>query len=125
MNNQTKILVSIQGIEGGTLRLAGTKKVKYSLSKKDLYPEYSGKDAQKIVKRGTFELKEYDKVPVHQSIKMTKDAYDYFTGKERPSWVPKKYDWGQMTKKQRLEMHLQRTCEYLGGKSFTYSILED
>lgn len=124
MNNNVKILVSIQGIEGGTQRLAGTKKVKTVIpSETVLTPSGKPKVIPKKVK--IVELPVYESIPCTQEIKMTQEAYNYFTGKERPSWLPKKYNWTLMTKKQRLEAHLQRTCEYFGGKSFSYSILED
>lgn len=123
MNNQPKILLSIQGIEGGTLRPIGKKRVKWSITKKDLDPRYHGKDAFKPVMKGITEVTDFEPVPCQQSIKLTQDAYDYMTSSEQPYWL--KGPWKLMTKKQRLEVHLQRICEDRKGTSYTYSIFED
>lgn len=34
-------------------------------------------------------------------------------------------DWKRLTKKQRLEAHLKRIVEELGGVSFTYAVLDN
>lgn len=52
MNNQSKILLTVQGIEGGTLRPIGKKRVNWSITKKDLDPKYHGKDAFKPIRKG-------------------------------------------------------------------------
>lgn len=62
--------------------------------------------------------------PAGQSLNLSMDAYDYMTGKEAPHFV-KPRDWKELTKKQRLEAHLKRICEELGGVSFTYAVLDD
>lgn len=59
-----------------------------------------------------------------QSLNLSMDAYDYMTGKEAPYFVKAK-DWRKLTKKQRLEAHLKRICEELGGVSFTYAVLDN
>lgn len=123
MNNQTKILLSIQGIEGRTLRPIGKKKVNWSISKMDLDPKYHGKDAFKPIRKGKVTIPEVEKVPCQQSIKLTQDAYDYMTSTEQPYWF--KGPWKSLSKKQRLETHLQRICEDRRGTSYIYSILED
>lgn len=123
MNNQVKILLNIQGIEGRTLRPIGKKKVNSSVTKKDLDPKYHGKDAHKPIKKWHVVILEFEKIPCQQTIKLTQDAYDYMTFTEQPYWF--KGPWKLMTKKQRLEAHLQRTCEDRHGKSYTYSILEE
>mgnify|MGYP004465798351 FL=1 len=123
MNNQSKILLSIQGIEGGTLRLIGKKRVKWSITKKDLDSKYHGKDAFKPIRKGHVDIPEFEEVSCQQTIKLTQDAYDYMTSPEQPYWF--KGPWKLMTKKQRLEAHLQRICDDRGGTSFIYSILED
>lgn len=125
MNNNIKLLVSVQGIEGGIQKLSGTTKEQYRITKRELYEGYEGKDKNKVVLQGHYMKNAYETVPVTQEIKMTQDAYDYMTSSERPYWLPRKYNWVSLTKRQRLEMHLQRTCESLGGKSFTYHVLDD
>lgn len=123
MNNQIKILLNIQGIKGRTLRLTGKRRVDWSITKKDLDPKYNGKDAFKPIRRGHRTIPEHEEIPCQQNIKLTQDAYDYMTSLEQPYWF--KGPWKLMTKKQRLEVHLQRMCEDRGGKSYTYSILSE
>lgn len=41
-----------------------------------------------------------------------------------PSWS-KPGKWSAMSEKERLEAHLQRTVEHLGGASYTYQVFED
>lgn len=62
--------------------------------------------------------------PAGQSLNLSMDAYDYMTGKEAPYFV-KARDWERLTKKQRLEAHLKRIVEELGGVSFTYAVLDN
>lgn len=62
--------------------------------------------------------------PAGQSLNLSMDAYDYMTGKEAPYFVKAK-DWEKLTKKQRLEAHLKRIVEELGGVSFTYAVLDN
>lgn len=123
MNNQSKILLTVQGIEGGTLRPIGKKRVKWSITKRDLDSKYHGKDAFKPVRKGHIDVPDFEEVSCQQTIKLTQDAYDYMTSPEQPYWF--KGPWKLMTKKQRLEAHLQRICDDRGGTSYTYSILED
>ena len=62
--------------------------------------------------------------PAGQSLNLSMDAYEYMIGKEAPYFV-KPRDWERLTKKQRLEAHLKRVVEGLGGVSFTYTILDN
>ena len=60
-----------------------------------------------------------------QSINMCNDAYYAMIDKTNcPGWCNKK-KWSNMSKRQRLEAHLQRITESLGGTSFTYEVFED
>ena len=64
-------------------------------------------------------------VPATQSINMNKDAYEYMTDKNScPSWS-KPSKWNSMSKKERLESHLQMITEHLDGISFTYQVFDD
>ena len=123
MNNQSKILLTVQGIEGGTLRPIGKKRVKWSITKRDLDSKYHGKDAFKPVRKVHIDISDFEEVSCQQTIKLTQDAYDYMTSSEQPYWF--KGPWKLMTKKQRLEAHLQRICDDREGTSYTYSILEN
>lgn len=60
-----------------------------------------------------------------QSVKLCKEAYLYMIDKNScPEWEKTK-KWSTMSKKERLESHLQRLTEHLGGISFTYKVFED
>lgn len=60
-----------------------------------------------------------------QSVKLCKEAYLHMIDKGAcPEWM-KKNKWATMSKKERLESHLQRLTEHLGGISFTYKVFED
>lgn len=64
-------------------------------------------------------------VPAKQSLNITKTAYnDMVSNDNCPHWV-KPFMWKNMSKKQRLESHLQRIVNDLKGESFTYHIFED
>lgn len=129
MNNQIKILLTISGIEGATLHKVGSYKIQYSLTKEDLHfknhgKKYTKEDKDKIVYKGVRKCDRYESVPCSKSIKLTYDAYNYFTSTDVPEWYLKK-DWKRLSSIERLELHLQRMCDANRGKSFTYSILED
>ena len=63
--------------------------------------------------------------PATQSLNISKEAYEYMIDKDScPSWS-KPGKWAAMSKKERLEAHLQRTVEHLGGTSYTYQVFED
>lgn len=62
--------------------------------------------------------------PAGQSLNLSMDAYEYMTGKEAPHFVKARV-WERLTKKQRLEAHLKRIVEGLGGVSFTYAVLDN
>lgn len=63
--------------------------------------------------------------PATQSLNISKEAYEYMIGKDScPSWS-KPSKWTAMSEKERLEAHLQRTVEHLGGISYTYQVFED
>lgn len=123
MDNQIKILLSVQGIEGGTLRSLGKKRVKWNITKKDINPSYKGRDASKVVEKGSYMKEDFEVLPAYKSLKLTKEAYNYMTSTEMPWWF--KGPWKLMTRKQRLEAHLHRIMEDNRGTSYTYSILED
>ena len=80
------------------------------------------KDGKKDAK--TITVKTRKCKPAGQSLNLSMDAYDYMTGKEAPYFV-KARDWERLTKKQRLEAHLKKITEELGGVSFTYAVLDN
>lgn len=64
---------------------------------------------------------------VRQSLNICKEAYlKMIDKKSKPEGfkgAPSK--WSSMTKEQRLEYHLKKITESLGGKTFTYQVFED
>lgn len=63
--------------------------------------------------------------PATQSLNMSREAYEHMIDKDScPSWS-KPCKWIAMSKKERLEAHLQRIVEHLGGVSYTYQVFED
>lgn len=64
-------------------------------------------------------------IPARQSLNISKEAYEYMIDKNScPSWS-KPGKWAAMSEKERLESHLQRTAEHLGGISYTYQVFDD
>lgn len=64
-------------------------------------------------------------IPAKQTINMTKDAYEeMIDGRAVPYWI-KPHVWYKMNTKERLEAHLSRISESLGGISYTYNILNN
>ena len=59
-----------------------------------------------------------------QSMNLCREAYEYMISKECPTWSKVKV-WNQMKTKQRLEAHLQKIAEHLGGQIVSYKVFED
>lgn len=72
----------------------------------------------------TITVKTRKNKPASQSLNLSMDAYNYMVSNEAPYFV-KPRDWARLTKKQRLEAHLKRIVEELGGVSFTYAVLDN
>lgn len=124
MSNEVKIFLTIN-LEGSTLvRKKEPEIIKYSFTKRGMNTRgnFNKKEGNEIVKKGTFKHYSLEAKPAFQSIKITKESYNYMISKECPSWMKPK-EWFKMNKTQRLEAHFQRTCEYLGGKSYSYTII--
>lgn len=62
--------------------------------------------------------------PATQSLNICKEGYNYMISGECPYWSKPKV-WNNLSEKERLEAHLQRIAEGLGGTSYTYQIFED
>jgi len=63
--------------------------------------------------------------PATQTINMSKEAYEYMISKNSCPSCFKPREWSAMNKKERLEAHLKRTVEHLGGASYSYQIFGD
>lgn len=125
MNNSTKILLTVV-TEGGTLSRQSNKEyIKYYITKQDLTRKELPKDIGKqIVKSGRVPHYPLVAKPCTQHIKMSEDTYNHFLSDYCPAKTMLK-SWKKMTPNQRLEWHLQRTCEHFGGISYSYEIMED
>lgn len=127
MNNEIKVSLSVT-LQGSVMlsqeqakaleeeKKVGTGYDTFNMRVEDL------KDGKKDAK--TITVKTRKCKPAGQSLNLSMDAYDYMTGKEAPYFV-KARDWERLTKKQRLEAHLKRIVEELGGVSFTYAVLDN
>lgn len=63
--------------------------------------------------------------PASQSLNISTDSYREMVDKANvPSWSTQ-YKWVNMNKKERLEAHLKKIVESLGGISYTYQVFED
>lgn len=60
----------------------------------------------------------------YQNVKISKEAYLYFTGEDKP-YGYKGSSWKASKKSQRLQWHLKEIAEALGGKIGEYTILPD
>lgn len=63
--------------------------------------------------------------PATQTINMSKEAYEYMISKDSCPSCFKPREWSAMNEKERLEAHLKRTVEHLGGTSYSYQIFGD
>lgn len=121
MNTNIKISVTFE-IPGATRHFLFMRRKKITLQDtvKQTLPE---RDANRIV--GTAKFPEYEYVNAKRHINMTKEAYDYMTSEEgRPiGYIGK--PWRKMSRKERLDYHLDTLAKQFGAYSFSYVILED
>lgn len=61
--------------------------------------------------------------PCYIRCKLSEECYKHMMSNLCPTWG-RKYNWGRITPKQRLELHLNRICEDYNGIEFTYELLE-
>lgn len=63
---------------------------------------------------------------VRQVLNISEESYQYFTSKEIPHGYPSRaYAWETLSKKQRLEWHLNSICESMGGVMNSYVVFND
>lgn len=143
MNNEIKVSLTIE-LPGATMVLKENclKTIQKEVTKKDK----SGKIYKKTTK---IQAEDWDKMdknvldiynnkelkhityftrktkPAIQSINITKEGYNSMTSDGRPEWYKGPINWNNLSKKQRLEKHLNVIAEYLGGKVSSYQIFEE
>ena len=127
MNNEIKVSLSVT-LQGSVMLSQEQAKALEKEREGTGYDTFSmrveGKksDGKKDVQ--TITVKTGKSKPASQSLNLSMDAYNYMVSNEAPYFV-KPRDWERLTKKQRLEAHLKRIVEELGGVSFTYAVLDN
>ena len=127
MNNEIKVSLSVT-LQGSVMlsqeqaKALEEEKVGTGYDAFSMRVEGKNGDGKKDAK--TITVKTRKCKPAGQSLNLSVDAYNYMIGEEAPYFVKPK-DWERLTKKQRLEAHLRRIVEGLGGVSFTYAILDN
>lgn len=117
MNNEIKMNLNI--------KLPGRVMMSEQLcSENNKYDSYSFYITDKKGKKEFYNIRTRSTIPVTQSINITRIAYDYFIGKDNPSFIPHR-QWIKMSKNERLKAHLDNLCESMGGMSYTYKVFED
>ena len=90
--------------------------------------KYNNKEKKSFFKNVPLRFKTRKCIKAQQVIKMTDEAYEYMTSIACPEWfitfggVAK---WRKLSKKDRLEFHLDRLCKSMGGESFSYAVFGD
>lgn len=127
MNNEIKVSLSVT-LQGSVMlsqeQAKALEKEKEGTGYDTFNMRVEGKESDGKKDVQTITVKTRKNKPASQSLNLSMDAYDYMTGKEAPYFV-KARDWERLTKKQRLEAHLKRIVEELGGVSFTYTVLDN
>lgn len=127
MNNEIKVSLSVT-LQGSVMlsqeQAKALEKEKEGTGYDTFNVRVEGKksDGKKDVQ--TITVKTRKNKPASQSLNLSMDAYNYMVSNEAPHFV-KPRDWEKLTKKQRLEAHLKRIVEELGGVSFTYAVLDN
>lgn len=127
MNNEIKVSLSVT-LQGSVMlsqeQAKALEKEKEGTGYDTFNMRVEGKksDGKKDVQ--TITVKTRKNKPASQSLNLSMDAYNYMVSSEAPYFI-KPRDWERLTKKQRLEAHLKRIVEELGGVSFTYAVLDN
>ena len=127
MNNEIKVSLSVT-LQGSVMlsqeQAKALEKEKEGTGYDTLNMRVEGKKIDGKEDVQTITVKTRKNKPASQSLNLSMDAYNYMVSNEAPYFV-KPRDWGRLTKKQRLEAHLKRIVEELGGVSFTYAVLDN
>ena len=130
MSQVTKVLLTIN-LEGGltgAVSNAGSKKEKQRMKKSTFW---NGKGP---LPKGYYHSQEkYNERPQTtciQKVKVSEDNYRAYVEpipkekNETKQEAAKRVWWNKLEPKQRLEFHLREICQALGGKSYTYEVID-
>ena len=125
----TKLSVTIE-LQGSTMmapQVCGENPENYDVHTMPLSVRNYDKKTRKVFyKTEPLSFKTRKSIPAYQSINMSDEAYDYMISQSCPEWYPLgARKWKQLSPKMRLELHLERTCKALNGKSYTYVVFGD
>lgn len=127
MNNEIKVSLSVT-LQGSVMlsqeQAKALEKEKVGTGYDTFNMRVEGKKSDGKEDVQTITVKTRKNKPASQSLNLSMDAYNYMVSNEAPYFV-KPRDWERLTKKQRLEAHLKRIVEELGGVSFTYAVLDN
>lgn len=127
MNNEIKVSLSVT-LQGSVMlsqeQAKALEKEKEGTGYDTFNMRVEGKKSDGKEDVQTITVKTRKNKPASQSLNLSMDAYNYMVSNEAPYFV-KPRDWERLTKKQRLEAHLKRIVEELGGVSFTYAVLDN
>ena len=125
MNVNTKISLTIY-MEGIATKGSEIEKIPYVIKSKIKSSKGTdkGDDKKYSIKKGFMNHVPLVPTQISRHLNISEDSYNFMVSKQCPFWFKSKGKWFGMSEKQRLEVHLQRTCEDLGGHSFTYKIIE-
>lgn len=127
MNNEIKVSLSVT-LQGSVMlsqeQAKALEKEKEGTGYDTFNMRVEGKKSNGKKDVQTITVKTRKNKPASQSLNLSMDAYNYMVSNEAPYFV-KPRDWERLTKKQRLEAHLKRIVEELGGVSFTYAVLDN
>lgn len=127
MNNEIKVSLSVT-LQGSVMlsqeQAKALEKEKVGTGYDTFNMRVEGKKSDGKEDVQTITVKTRKSKPASQSLNLSMDAYNYMVSNEAPYFV-KPRDWERLTKKQRLEAHLKRIVEELGGVSFTYAVLDN
>lgn len=124
MNNEIKVSLSVV-LQGRTMLSQEAAK---ALEEQGLagYDEFNIEVSDaKGQDREVIHVKTRKSAPASQLLNISKEGYDAMTDKENVPYWSKAGTWAGMNAKMRLEAHLQKICESLGGTSYTYQVFEE
>jgi hypothetical protein len=126
MNFEPKLLLTIV-MEGGALVKGEPEIKRFSLTKKDLFPnqKFKGNEGNKVIKSGTYKSTPLIAKDAVLKTRVCKEAYDSMVSSLCPAWFKNPNEWRKLSATERLEINLARTCEHFGGKSFSYTLIDE